>query len=41
MVFDSFEQLKLQFDHYVDLFNDNRFHLALNYLSSIKYKINL
>jgi putative transposase len=40
-IFDSLKQLRLQFNHYVDWFNDNRFRLSLNYQSLIEYKMNL
>ncbi|WP_442902737.1 IS3 family transposase [Gilliamella sp. Nev3-1] len=40
-IFDSLEQLRLPFNHYIDWFNDNRFHSSLNYPSPIEYKINL
>nr|WP_179854577.1 IS3 family transposase [Gilliamella apicola] len=40
-IFDLLKQLRLQFNHYVDWFNDNRFRLSLNYQSLIEYKMNL
>jgi putative transposase len=40
-IFDSLEQLRLQFNHYVDWFNYNRLHSSLNYQSPIEYKMNL
>lgn len=40
-IFNSLEQLRLQFNHYVDWFNYNRLHSSLNYQSPIEYKMNL
>ncbi|RKS87435.1 putative transposase [Orbus hercynius] len=39
-VFNTLEQLKLKFNHYVDWFNYNRLHSTLNYQSPIEYKQN-
>ncbi|MFQ1054595.1 IS3 family transposase [Gilliamella apicola] len=39
-IFDSLEQLRLEFNHYVDWFNCNRLHSTLNYQSPIEYKRN-
>ena len=38
-MFDSLEQLRLQFNHYVDWFNYNRLHFTLNYRTPIEYKM--
>lgn len=37
-LFDSLEQLKLQFCHYVDWFNYTRLHSSLNYQTPIEYR---
>ncbi|WP_392558939.1 IS3 family transposase [Orbus mooreae] len=37
-VFDSLEQLTLQFNHYVDWFNYTRLHSTLNYQTPVEYR---